>query len=96
MQGITHNSAISNLERLKNMQSCLGSLLAHQEARTSVVRMGNFPSAVDGGYRGSKVRKYTSHSQSISFARNTVERESILDDFLKRTSVFCRLDVVEG
>ena len=77
------------------MQSCLGSLLAHQEAGTSVVRMSDLPSAVDGGYRGSEVRKNTSHSQSISFARNAVERESILDDFLSRTSVYCQF-VIAG
>lgn len=92
---MTYNSAISNLERLENMQSCLGSLLAHQEAGTSVVRMSDLPSAVDGGYRGSEVRKNTSHSQSIGLTRNAVERESVLDDFLNWTLSFCRLDAIE-
>jgi hypothetical protein len=64
------------------VQSCLGSLLAHQEAGTSVVCMGNLPGAVDGGYRGSKVGKNTSHSQSVGLARDLFERESVLDGFL--------------
>jgi hypothetical protein len=77
------------------MQSCLGSVLVHQEAGTSVVRMVNLPGAVNGGDRSSKVRKNTSHSQSVSFARDVVKLESILDGFLGWTSVYCRPDIIE-
>lgn len=79
----THNRAIPNLQGLDDVQEELRSLVTQEQSRAVGRCVLNLKGTVNGRKRGCEVGKDASHSHDICLPRHALERESILDGFLR-------------
>lgn len=77
-----YRCAVANLQRLKNVEHELGSLLTHEEADAIGSSVVDLPSAVDGAGRGRNVWQDTSETDVVGLSGHTFQAEGFANGLL--------------